>query len=151
MLIVFIPYRTIFPTYYSSPLKVPLFVFWSFPLLSPPNTDPPIKNCYLFPSQRDLSIPPSLSLVSSSSSNLSRSMDCASVIIDLMTNIHLWVNTYHIVFLTLGYLTYNGFMIFLVLSLSLQISWCCFVFNSWIIVHCVNVLHFVFHCPLRDI
>lgn len=83
----------------------------------------------------------SMSLIPSATPTHSESMDCSLLIFYLTANTHTQANIYHIYLSwSEGYLTqYN---VFLVMPFCMKILWWYF-YNSWVIHHCLNVLHFL--------
>jgi hypothetical protein len=73
--------------------------------------------------------------------NFFGSVDCNIVILYFRVNIHLQVSTYHVCFSGSG-LPYSGWY-FLVHSFACKFH-DVIVFHSWVVLHYVNVTHFIF-------
>lgn len=115
---------------YSCPLSLP-------PLCAPiPICLQSLYKSILFPLLREIH---AFSLRSLLVHSLSGCVDCSIIILYFKANNHLKVSIYH------GFLSGSGYLIqdffFLVPDICLKISWCHF-FTSWVILHCVKVLHF---------
>lgn len=71
-------------------------------------------------------------------------VDCSMVIIYFTANIHSLVSTYHVCFSVSG-IPYSGWFFILIPPVAFKIP-DVIDFNSWVMLHCGNVPHFL--CPL---